>query len=689
MKLKKINSNKAFIFIMILVTIFRIWLLMGLPLVGTGQSLYDDTLMVNLADNILKGEWLGVYNDKTLIKGVAYPLFLAFCSYINVPYLMILGILYSFSAFIFTFVFKRFIKRKRYFLLVYTFILFSPAMFTYHYIQRVYRMSIIPSEILLIVACFSAMYIKRNEKVKTLLPWAIGGGISVSFFWITREDSIWMAPFIVGATLILVATSLYRHRREKLILFKKIFIFILPIIILASNINIIKLINYKYYGVYEINDLKNTYFSEVIGNIYSIKQNEKKEYVWVNRETLNKLYEISPTLATIKNEVEVSMDRWSIQGTNPDDKEVEKDYFMWALRDGVKLAGHYIDSIETNNFYKKINDEIVEAFKDGRLEKSEGVKFSSLARPFRKEYIIPTIKCSIESIDWIIDYEKCQSELKESIPPNYILRKIEAITGDYLLNPKKTYFAFRGWVFANNNQDVLKAEIVDANDNIYSGLDFMKFDDVYEHFLNQGYAYNNAKESRFDIILDSIDTDKLFMNIYINNEIVDKIDLSTNNGYYETENYKLNIDNLEIYNIVDAYWDKAEENVNISNNIIKLYKNSGDILAFLGLICYLVLTIFMLCDLKNKKYTLVDSWIILTGVFFSFIILVLGVSYNYFEAWNRSKRNVYLSGAYPLIQMFISLSIIITFNKIKDIFDFKRNRKEIKKNEIDNSDTML
>lgn len=671
--LKNNKKKKVFIAGIIIITVIRMLLFLKTPLWGTSNLPHDDTLMIEIAGNIINGDWLGAYTDKTLIKGVSYPLFLAFCSYLGIPYLFGVGILYILSIWIFMYAFKHIIRNRTQKFIIYAFLLFSPTMFEFDYIQRVYRMSLIPSQVLLIISCFSGMYIRLKKGINNILPWAIGGGVSLIFFWLTREDSIWMLPFILSATMISIISLFLIHRKNIELLIKKIVIIIIPILILIGGINLVKYINYVNYGLYEINDLKNTSFAELIGNIYTIKQDEEIPYVWVNRSTIRKLYDISPTLNSIKKEFEASLDGWDSNGLVKDDKEVEKDYVMWALRDAVKAAGYYNDAVETEEFYKRINDEINEGFNDGRLEKNIGFSISSLSRPFKKEYVKPLIECSLESMKWVVNYSKCSTRATESVGLNDTLRKFEVITNGKLIYPENKQLVMSGWIFTVDPHDKLYIKIIDNNGNDIKDLkSFENSQDVYNYFENMGQEYTNSKESRFKVRLSDLENINLYAQIYINDELVDTLDLNDEKEYYENDKYILCFDEKVINNAEDLYKSIAIENVKPMNSIIKLYSITGPVIALIGLICYLIISILMIKGLVKKNYNLVNDWIIITGIALTFIVLILGVSYNYFEAWNRDGRNVYLAGAYPLMQMFIALSISGFYLNLKKLIKEKK-----------------
>ena len=75
--MEKINKNKFTIFL-IIVLIIKLIIVQVQPLNAQYAMKYDDQLMVEIAENIVNGKWLGEYNSKTLIKGVFTPLFISF-----------------------------------------------------------------------------------------------------------------------------------------------------------------------------------------------------------------------------------------------------------------------------------------------------------------------------------------------------------------------------------------------------------------------------------------------------------------------------------------------------------------------------------------------------------------------------------------------------------------------------------
>ena len=99
--MKYIKKN-WFIILLILVTILRFLISFKLPNFYIVNLQYDDKLMINLSRSIMKGEYLGRYNNFTLIKGIVFPLILSFTTLLHLNFSLFLTILYILSCIYFT-----------------------------------------------------------------------------------------------------------------------------------------------------------------------------------------------------------------------------------------------------------------------------------------------------------------------------------------------------------------------------------------------------------------------------------------------------------------------------------------------------------------------------------------------------------------------------------------------------------
>ena len=99
-------------------------------------------------------------------------------------------------------------------------------------------------------------------------------------------------PFILVIT---IATIIPKY------LNKKIFLFIIPIAITLLLTNVVCAINYKYYGVYTLNQYWGKAFKSAYGALLNVMPKEEKRRVPITRETMNRIYEVSPKFAELKD----------------------------------------------------------------------------------------------------------------------------------------------------------------------------------------------------------------------------------------------------------------------------------------------------------------------------------------------------------------------------------------------------
>jgi hypothetical protein len=86
-------SKRAWMFVHSLAVLAYFWLLDNVSIVAYLEAGHDDTLFVNVAANILNGQWLGPYNNLTLTKGPLRSLSIAADWLLGLPLLVLLGIL--------------------------------------------------------------------------------------------------------------------------------------------------------------------------------------------------------------------------------------------------------------------------------------------------------------------------------------------------------------------------------------------------------------------------------------------------------------------------------------------------------------------------------------------------------------------------------------------------------------------
>jgi len=94
-------DSRVWMAVCLALALVKLWLLSPQEVIARTAP-HDDTLFVGLALSILQGEWLGVYDQFTLMKGSGYPLFIALSNVLGLPLILSQELLYLGSCFLFT-----------------------------------------------------------------------------------------------------------------------------------------------------------------------------------------------------------------------------------------------------------------------------------------------------------------------------------------------------------------------------------------------------------------------------------------------------------------------------------------------------------------------------------------------------------------------------------------------------------
>ncbi|MFZ5452534.1 MAG: hypothetical protein ACOZF2_11810 [Thermodesulfobacteriota bacterium] len=349
------------------------------------QLIHDDALYVRLATRLASGIWLGGFGNKTLAKGPGYPLWIALNYLLGMPLLLAQQLLYIGSGLVLIVALRRWVKKEVLLVGLYALFLFNPMTFA-DQSTRVLREGIYPALAVLVLATAAGMFIRYKDSLSRLTIWSAGLGLALSWFWLTREEGVWILP---GLLLLIAGTVYFLYRgygpsREFL---NRTLICFLPFIMLFFFINAVSLINKILYGSYTVVEFKSDPFLSAYGALARVKHPHWHRYVPVPREVRNQIYQVSPAFRELKPYLEGELGKnWAVHAGNlVPPGELASGWFMWAFRDAVALAGHYKSGAAADAYYRRLAQEINTACEQGRLACSAERK--TMAPPFRWEYL--------------------------------------------------------------------------------------------------------------------------------------------------------------------------------------------------------------------------------------------------------------------------------------------------------------
>jgi hypothetical protein len=361
----RLRRSSLLISALILVAL-KLWLVAAQPVVAHANASFDDRLYLALAEQVLKGNWLGPYSQFTLMKGPMYSLFIAGTFLTGLPLPMAQHLLYLLGCTLLVLALRPCFSADWQAFILFVLLWWQPM----SYVELdILRQNIYTPLTLLLFAGLCALETRRRSGVYIRLVWGALLGISAAAFYLTREEEIWVAP---GALLLIGAAAWNSWRGGEWL--RPLFVPLLAAAICAAAIlGAVCTLNYRYYGWSGTVELRAREFRSAYGALQRPISSEQIPYVPVARDVRVKLYEVSPSLAELKPCLEGPVGlEWAnysdfLTGRPGEELQIGGGSFVWALRDCVVASGHGNSAREALNFYQSVGMEINQACDDGRI----------------------------------------------------------------------------------------------------------------------------------------------------------------------------------------------------------------------------------------------------------------------------------------------------------------------------------
>jgi len=428
---KKDISQKAYRLTCLLLVLIKLWLIRAHFIMVT-LTPHDDLLFIRHAESLLKGQWLGEYNQLTLIKEPFYPLFIALSNWLSLPLLFSEHLFYAFSCGVFVWAIGPLVRQRIVLLGAFLFLLLNPGSFNYPAVGRVFQLAIYAPLAILVMSLLLGMAIRATAPLRTALGWSCGLGIALSIFWITRGESIFLMPS-VGVVFLFVFITLGgknpKNWRRPLLLCA------LPLIFMYATIQIVQQINKNQYGVPAVNELLTPEFESAYGGLLRIKSSEERQFFPVVRDARGQAYAASPTFREVEKHLDgpVGLGWMTLAGAN----DIPAAFFVWAFRDSVAAAGYHTSGTTALEFYRKMGEEIDAACDAGKLQ-CRPRWISSLVPPWRQEFnalILPTISSVLEKTLTFDAFNAHTDHFRNAISREMMVL-FSNVTGENLLSSK-------------------------------------------------------------------------------------------------------------------------------------------------------------------------------------------------------------------------------------------------------------
>jgi hypothetical protein len=339
-----------------------------LPVALYSNAIDDDALFASHAGSIISGHWLGPYGLRTLAKGPGFPLFLAANALLGLPITMSLALLYAAACAFFAWCLYRLTGAAWLSLVVFLAIEWHPAVFP----VRIARDDVTPAQLLLLLGCLIQFaFVARAGWPRWL--WALAGGLDFGWFWMTREDVIWVVP---GVMFMLAAQCCLSWRRGAgLRGAAAIAVFLLAAFGLHAAVATVNLVEY---GTFQTVDFKGAAFERAVQDLQSVRVGPPVPFVPVPAKVRQAIDRVSPAFAALAPYFNGPGRAWMSFGCAVDKStcgDFAGGWFVFALRDAVAWDGQYGTPRQAAAYYRTISRQVEAACRSGRLTCAPGLSF--------------------------------------------------------------------------------------------------------------------------------------------------------------------------------------------------------------------------------------------------------------------------------------------------------------------------
>lgn len=334
-------------------------------LVHTPMSIYptaevDDGLFIKAGQRLVDGQWLGAYDKYTLAKGPGYSMFLAFANLIGISIALAQAIFYCFATTFFVYVVHRAIKLYLISSLLLAFILWHPISLLS---RRVIRDQIYAGQVLIIIATIAlALFGPKSRACRVF--WAFFAGCALGWFWLTREEGIWIVPALA---VLVAAAATEAYRSGALRSFFGVLVVLLGTFTLTQAG--FRTVNWAVYGSFVGVDFKEANFQRALGAIHSVRSGGTMPKVSATFAALQRISAVSPAFASISEFFRPDSDlvRITCEVQPESCGQLAAGWFMWLLRDAAAARGNYASPAAASSFFGRMADEISGACANGAL----------------------------------------------------------------------------------------------------------------------------------------------------------------------------------------------------------------------------------------------------------------------------------------------------------------------------------
>lgn len=474
---KRLVATVLMLLLAVIATVARVALAYKTPVAPNTDADLDDMLLMRYANWLRAGEWVGPYGVHTLAKNPGYAMLMAAFRVLGMRYQLGFALVLVVACVVAARSLRPLVPLLPVRCGLYVLLLYLPAFFTSVFFQRVYRNGAAVVFALVLFSAFVGVYLRRRERVAVLAPWVLLAGLSLGFFSIIQESASWALPFVAVCTLVMLGLTVWekiRPPKQEAVtvprLLARLAVLVSPLLIYAGFTAALMAVNNSHYGVFLLNDKYEGEFARATANLMKIDVGYPDDRVWVPNEALDKALEASPTLASIRDEIQVYWKNcqdisMAFGVLDPAmGPQVVGDHSYWALRSAYYEHGGYADAQESERFWGAVASELEDAFAAGALAKKDGLYVSATTQPMPWDVLGRWVLSSVQVLGQFAWGDLVQQTIVSPLPSTELgVGSVDdQLDARDLLGPN-TLFAVGGVLYEDQTSQVAQPWLVANN----------------------------------------------------------------------------------------------------------------------------------------------------------------------------------------------------------------------------------
>ena len=384
------------------------------PIMLVNGAGLDDGLFLRLANSLSDGRWLGPFDTLTLVKGPAYPMFIAFTHLIGVPLKVGEQLTLLLAALALAACLWCISRRPVVATAAFVVIALQPASFSAAD-SRVLRGGWYASLSLLVVTAFFLAVHLAVTRGARWLPLVIGTftGLVGGLFWLCREEGVWLLPSLLLIAVVPVCARFLARRggeggldlRSRRLWVRAGGVVAVLGVTGASALLVIGSVlveNHREYGVALVNDASTGAIPRAYADWADVEAGQERPFVPISAAQRAAVYAVSPAARELRPYLEDPKNYWLTPGCRI--MKICDDFAggweIWALREAAAKAGHFGSEGAAQRYFGRISHQIVAACSDGRLRCLPRLPTS--LEPLQHARPVPLLRATAKGLNFLL-----------------------------------------------------------------------------------------------------------------------------------------------------------------------------------------------------------------------------------------------------------------------------------------------